>query len=78
MRSPPKPSLTLPPMPEHTGWSVHSLPDTGGCYTCRFAVERFGRPFCEVHKIVPSRPLEGCAGREREVGCDDEEFWVKK
>lgn len=53
----------------------NNAPDTGGCYTCRFAANRFGRPFCDVHKIVPSLPKDGCAGRERETGSDDEPFW---
>lgn len=58
----------------HTGWAVRNPEDTGGCYTCRHGSLE-PRPFCEKHRIVPSLPENGCAGREREVGSDDEPFW---
>ena len=54
-----------------------STPKDGGCFTCRFASDRFGRPFCEVHRIVPSLPKDGCGAREREPGSDDEQFWAR-
>lgn len=63
----------------HPGWPNHESPNHGGCHTCRFVGERFGRPFCDLHGIASSLPASGCASREREPGSDDAEFWrVKK
>jgi hypothetical protein len=49
--------------------------DNGGCYVCHFLGERFGRPFCDLHRIVPSLPKDGCPSRQRAPGSDDEQFW---